>query len=173
MAHFDTSPLAPPPMRIGGLALIQDASGRILMVRPTYTNPEGHFQLPGGGAGDGEPDWEATVREVREETGLLVAPQRLLVKDWMPPRAGVRAAGLNFVYDCGTVPDGTPITLPAGDQPELDTYRWIPPADLDQHCADYQALRVHAALHARATGTLAELRRGIPLYEPDTRQTRI
>ncbi|WP_405749510.1 NUDIX hydrolase [Streptomyces sp. NBC_01411] len=169
MAHFDTSPLAPPAMRIGGLALIQDTSGRILMVRPTYTNPEGFFQLPGGGAGDGEPDWEATVREVREETGLLVAPQRLLVKDWMPPRQGVRAAGLNFVYDCGTH-DGTPITLPTGDQPELDAYRWIAPADLYQCCADYQALRVRAALHARTTGTLAELKRGVSIYEPDIQQ---
>ncbi|WUV98930.1 NUDIX hydrolase [Streptomyces sp. NBC_01471] len=163
MAHSDTSPLAPPPIRIGGLGLIQDPVGRILMVRPTYDNPKGFFQLPGGGAGEGEPDWEAAIREVREETGLLVTPQRLLVKDWMPPRPH-RAAGLNFVYDCGTAPGDIPIALPPGEPPELDQYRWIAPAHLDLHCAGYQALRVRAALHARATGTLAELKRGLPIY---------
>lgn len=35
------------------------------------------WNLPGGGAEKGETPWEAVVREVEEETGLEVWPQRL------------------------------------------------------------------------------------------------
>jgi len=52
-----------------------DAEGRILVVRPTYTN---ECMLPGGRVERGETPHQAAVREAREETGLDVVPDRLV-----------------------------------------------------------------------------------------------
>ncbi|MCT2590528.1 NUDIX hydrolase [Streptomyces sp. N2-109] len=169
MAHADTSLTSPPPVRIGALALILSTRGEVLMVRPTY-KLGGFYQLPGGCAHHNEPAHRAVVREVREETDLLVAPQRLLVHDWIPanPVRGA-ACGHNFVYFCGTFPHTTPIRLPPppsdNRQPELDAHQWIAPEDLGPHCAPYQARRVHAALNAHHHGTFAELAEGHPIYQ--------
>jgi len=55
-----------------------DAEGRILVVRPTYTN---EWMLPGGRVERGETPHQAAVREAREETGLDVVPDRLVLVD--------------------------------------------------------------------------------------------
>jgi ADP-ribose pyrophosphatase YjhB (NUDIX family) len=55
-----------------------DADGRILVVRPTYAL---EWMLPGGRVERGETPHEAAVREVREETGLDVVLDRLVLVD--------------------------------------------------------------------------------------------
>ncbi|WP_329321570.1 NUDIX domain-containing protein [Streptomyces sp. NBC_01262] len=50
MAHADTDNAHPGHRRIGALVLIRDASGHVLLVKPTYK--EG-WQLVGGGARPG------------------------------------------------------------------------------------------------------------------------
>ena len=55
-----------------------DAEGRILVVRPTYTN---EWMLPGGRVERGETPHQAAVREAREETGLDVVLDRLVLVD--------------------------------------------------------------------------------------------
>ncbi|WP_209426267.1 NUDIX hydrolase [Pararhodobacter sp. SW119] len=50
--------------------------GRILLTHQTEPHPE--FQLPGGGIDPGESPLQALHREVREETGWRIAPQRRL-----------------------------------------------------------------------------------------------
>lgn len=47
---------------------------RFLVVRRARPPAEGLFTLPGGGVESGETLAQAVVREVQEETGLLVAP---------------------------------------------------------------------------------------------------
>ena len=47
---------------------------RFLVVRRARPPAEGLFTLPGGGVESGETLAQALVREVQEETGLLVAP---------------------------------------------------------------------------------------------------
>ncbi|KGK59408.1 NUDIX domain-containing protein [Xanthomonas cannabis] len=64
--------------RVGCGAFIQRADGRLLLVLRGRAPEQGHWGLPGG-----KVDWmetvEATVvREVLEETGLQVHPQRVL-----------------------------------------------------------------------------------------------
>lgn len=55
-------------------AIIRDASGRIL-----FQDPGGPFwSLPAGAIEPGEPPAKAVIREVYEETGLIVRPVRLI-----------------------------------------------------------------------------------------------
>ncbi|HEY4112512.1 MAG TPA: NUDIX domain-containing protein [Rhizomicrobium sp.] len=55
------------PVAFGVSAIIEDAEGRILLVRQRYS-PGWHF--PGGGVDRGEPPADAAIRECREEVGL-------------------------------------------------------------------------------------------------------
>jgi ADP-ribose pyrophosphatase YjhB (NUDIX family) len=55
------------PTALGVAALVEDADGRVLLVRHSY-NPG--WRLPGGGVGRGEPPGDTILRELREEVGL-------------------------------------------------------------------------------------------------------
>ena len=61
----------------GAFALIRDGQGRLLMVKNNY---EGIYKygIPGGGQNRGETLEQAVVREVEEETGLVVEVCRYL-----------------------------------------------------------------------------------------------
>lgn len=63
-------------LRVSAYALIHDA-GRILLCRLSREIPEweGCWTLPGGGLEFGENPDVAVVREVEEETGLIVRPE--------------------------------------------------------------------------------------------------
>lgn len=63
----------------GAHVLVTDAAGRILAVRTTYLGPG--WMLPGGRVERSETPHHAAVREAREETGLEVTVDRLLVVD--------------------------------------------------------------------------------------------
>lgn len=67
-------PLAP---LVGVGAVIVD-SGRVLLVRRGTEPLKGHWSLPGGLVELGEGLLSAVVREVREETGLVVEPVELV-----------------------------------------------------------------------------------------------
>ena len=63
----------------GAHVLVTDASGRILAVRTTYLGPG--WMLPGGRVERSETPHRAAVRETREETGLEVTVDRLVLID--------------------------------------------------------------------------------------------
>jgi ADP-ribose pyrophosphatase YjhB (NUDIX family) len=58
-------------------AIITDAEGRLLLTKRANPPQAGRWSIPGGKIEPGESDEQALVREVREETGLLVEPGRL------------------------------------------------------------------------------------------------
>lgn len=66
-------PLAP---LVGVGAVIVDR-GRVLLARRGHAPLKGHWTLPGGALELGETLLEGVVREVREETGLIVEPVEL------------------------------------------------------------------------------------------------
>jgi ADP-ribose pyrophosphatase YjhB (NUDIX family) len=67
----------------GANVLATDDAGRILAVRPTYVGRE--WMLPGGRVERGETPHAAAVRETREETGLDVVLDRLVLVDAHEP----------------------------------------------------------------------------------------
>jgi ADP-ribose pyrophosphatase YjhB (NUDIX family) len=74
---FYDDPEAPRATRIvpAASAVVTDRAGRILMHRRTDS---GLWSIPGGGMEVGETVRQTVVREVAEETGLKVEPDRLV-----------------------------------------------------------------------------------------------
>jgi ADP-ribose pyrophosphatase YjhB (NUDIX family) len=59
-------------------AIVSDSRARLLLVRRGREPAKGTWSVPGGRVEPGESDEDATVREVLEETGLLVVCGRLV-----------------------------------------------------------------------------------------------
>ena len=91
-------------------AVVHDALGRLLLIRRGQAPSAGLWSVPGGRMERGESEAEAVVREVAEETGLLVRPERVLGR--------VRIDGDGVVFTVAdwactlTAPDPRPV---AGD----------------------------------------------------------
>ena len=102
-------------------AIVTDAAGRLLLIRRGHEPGKGLWSLPGGRVEPGETDEQAVVREVREETGLAVAPGRLV-------GSVRRAAPGGRVFDirdyAASVTGGS---LAAGD--DADDARWVDQAE--------------------------------------------
>jgi 8-oxo-dGTP pyrophosphatase MutT (NUDIX family) len=64
--------------------VLTDASGRVLLfhVLTPEETPDGWWELPGGGIDPGESYLEAAVREIREETGLVLDPAQVGQPAW-------------------------------------------------------------------------------------------
>jgi 8-oxo-dGTP diphosphatase len=58
-----------PTKRVGAGLLCRDASGRVLLVRPTY---KPSWEIPGGVVETDESPAAAVAREVREELGIAL-----------------------------------------------------------------------------------------------------
>jgi ADP-ribose pyrophosphatase YjhB (NUDIX family) len=61
---------------VGALGTIFDEQGRVLLVHQTYKGSK--WAWPGGVVEMNESPWDAVVREVREETGLVVQVGKLV-----------------------------------------------------------------------------------------------
>jgi len=125
-------------------ALLFDEDGRVLVVKPTY---KAGWTIPGGQMeADGESPWEACRREVREETGLVLASGRLVCVDFLRPKTR-RHGGIRFLFDGGAVPAErrAGLVLQKG---ELEDHRWATPTDAAELLSGPVGRRVAAALAA-------------------------
>ena len=101
-------------MWAGGVRVaVMDDGGRVLLVRHHYEE-EGRdvWMLPGGAIEEGETSRDAAIREVLEETGLIVHIGRLL---WHVEEAGERGQRFVNYFEAGVI-GGKP---ELGEDPEL------------------------------------------------------
>ncbi len=130
-----------PRKRAIGQMLIRDDSGRVLLCRLTY---KADCDLPGGVVEVGESPRLAVGREVTEELGLTIEPGELLLTDWLPPWGGWDDA-VCLVFDGGTHDPsivGDIVTQPR----EIRSAQFCTPDEVREHCADFTARRIEAAL---------------------------
>jgi 8-oxo-dGTP diphosphatase len=135
-----------PGVVVSAAALITDPAGQVLLVKPNYRD---HWSLPGGICELGEPPHTACAREVAEEIGLDRQPGALLAIDWSQPFGQQVRPIMAFVFDGGTLADGSGIVLQAE---ELDGHRFTGPGEIADYMAPSGVRRVRAALAARASG---------------------
>ena len=98
---IEQTPYEIPRIPASAGAVIFDAGGRLLILKPTY---KAGWTIPGGQLeADGETPWEACRRETLEESGLLVVDSgRLACVDFLRPRPE-RPGGMRFLFDCGVL----------------------------------------------------------------------
>jgi ADP-ribose pyrophosphatase YjhB (NUDIX family) len=114
---------------VGGVAVVD---GRILLIRRGHGPAAGTWSVPGGRVELGETLHEALVREVAEETGLVVVVERFLgwverILDDAPEAAPMHFVILDFVV-VPLDPDVPPV---AGD--DAAEAAWVRLEDLDEH----------------------------------------
>ena len=122
-----------PRFLIGVVALIRDDAGRILVLEHTYRRQH-PWGLPGGYLQAREDPAQGLVREVQEETGLLVQIDRLL-------SAELFAADQLDLLFAATVLSGAQQT-----SPEVRDWRYVSPAELSEILPNQLALLRRANL---------------------------
>jgi len=138
--------------RVAAGVLIRDRSGRLLLVKPTYKDG---WQIPGGYVEHGESPRAAARREVKEELGVDLTVQELLVLDWAPhPNEGDK---LLVIFDGGTV-DASWIDGLVRQEDEVGTIAWHPVDTLADLMPDRLARRV---AHAASANPVVYLEHGI------------
>ncbi|HEX4257373.1 MAG TPA: NUDIX domain-containing protein [Streptosporangiaceae bacterium] len=103
-------------------AIVRDGAGRLLLIQRGHDPEAGRWSLQGGRIEPGESDAQALVREMLEETGLIVEPGPLIGAVERPGPAG---SVLDIRDYAATVTGGT---LRAGD--DAADARWVPSADV-------------------------------------------
>lgn len=97
--------MKPRRSRISAYGLIHDA-GRILLCRlsPEVPRWEGYWTLPGGGIDFGESPEQTVVREVEEETGLVVRVKSLCTIDTIHDPSGAEDFhGIRIIYQVDVI----------------------------------------------------------------------
>jgi 8-oxo-dGTP pyrophosphatase MutT (NUDIX family) len=113
----------------GVAALVRDHEGRVLLQK---RSDDGNWSVPAGGISPGEEPAKAVVREVWEETGLKVRPERLV--------AVLGGRECRYTYPDGNTDEGVSLVfecrilggkLHARDG-ESETLRFFPPAEMPE-----------------------------------------
>lgn len=102
-----------PRFLVGVVAYIQDSDGRVLLFNHTYRQ-RWAWSLPGGYLEHGESPEEGLVRELREESGLEITPNRLLSASFFS------RGQLDLLLEC-TITGGS-----FHPTPEVSAHRYVP-----------------------------------------------
>jgi 8-oxo-dGTP diphosphatase len=122
-----SDPRAYPDRPVLAVSAVVGRADRFVVVRRAQPPAQGLFTLPGGGVETGETLRQAVVREVREETGLIVEPidlaghREVIIRD-----ADGRAARHFVILAFAAWWRGGELSL----NEELTEARWIDAAEL-------------------------------------------
>jgi 8-oxo-dGTP diphosphatase len=108
-------------------AVIRDGSGRLLLILRGHEPGQGLWSIPGGRIEPGETDGQAVVREVLEETGLVVTCGRLLGAAELPGLDGIVIDVRDYLAELP--PGDAAATARAGD--DAAAVRWVTDAEAD------------------------------------------
>ncbi|WFB11356.1 NUDIX hydrolase [Streptomyces sp. LX-29] len=139
-------------------ALIRDATGRILLVDPSYKQG---WDLPGGMVDDEEP-LEGLARELREELQIHDARiGRLLAVDSLPKDVYGRSLVASiYAVHIPQAPSAESLLL---QHDEIRAAEYVPEAEALQRLPELLRRRVAAALEAERGAHTAHLREGAPV----------
>ncbi|WP_055482441.1 NUDIX domain-containing protein [Sphaerimonospora mesophila] len=135
-----------PTVYASACLLLTDVHDHVLLVKPNYRPG---WAIPGGIVEAGESPHDGARREVHEELGLRVEAGALLVLDWAPPLGDRPRSMVNFLFDGGTIADGTPLLL---QEEELDDAGFFPWEQATALLPAATAPRLPAARRARKDG---------------------
>ena len=124
--------------KIGAAAVITDEQGRILLVHHTYG--QFNWEIPGGLGEDDESAEENALRDVREETGLSVAVERLVAVSFERGRDFH-----HFVFRCRRIDRMEPTPT----SPEISAVRWCDRTALPRPISDFTIRRIDDALDGK------------------------
>ncbi len=133
--------------KLGAAAVILDGDGRVLLVKHSYGRL--NWELPGGDAEENESLEETARREVREETGLRVAAERLSGLYYEPEGDWHHA-----VFVCR--PEDSAVA-PRPDAIEITHCVYWPPEALPRPMSDFTVRRIHDALAGTVASTLVSV----------------
>jgi ADP-ribose pyrophosphatase YjhB (NUDIX family) len=120
-----------PQVPLVGVGAVVVDQGRVLLVRRGTEPLKGHWSLPGGLLEVGESLIDGVVREVREETGLLVEPMELVELLDRIHREGDRVRYHYVIADYLCRVTGGSL-MAASD---ADAVRWVEHAEWNSHSA--------------------------------------
>lgn len=123
-------------------AVILNVRGEVLLVHHTYGVK--NWEIPGGGGEPDESPPQTAVREVLEETGLVV--RAVANTGWYYDPTVDRMGG---VFLCELV-EGSP-SEPVADGDEISECRFWPPDALPRPISDWTVLRIQDALGGNRT----------------------
>ncbi|NUR87205.1 MAG: NUDIX hydrolase [Nonomuraea sp.] len=132
-----SSDLPPAGRTTSAFAFVSDSAGRTLLTRVDARG----WDVPGGHVEAGESAVEAAVRELQEETGLLLEPSELSIFAWQrvellgPAPAGYRYGTLSYMamFRARLARPGGATRPPAGS--ESTGAEWLSRARIRELCA--------------------------------------
>ena len=149
---MDDPVYAGPPsvIAMGGACALFDEDGRVLLVRHTYGRL--NWEVPGGGAEPGESPDETAIREMREETGLDVAVDRLTgVYYEVGPNPGYDHEPIvHFVFLARSLD----ARAPEARHPEIGEVGWFQLDALPTPISDFTERRIRDAASGREASVI-------------------
>jgi len=129
-----------------GVGVVVWRGDEILLVRRGRAPRKGEWSIPGGGQALGETVFQAAIREVREETGLIVRPTAILtVVDSIQRDAEDRP---QFHYTLIEI-SAEWVAGEAHAADDADDARWVEPATARDFVKWDETLRIIALAHER------------------------
>jgi 8-oxo-dGTP diphosphatase len=115
--------LASLPKKIMGAGcLFFDSEGKILVVKPVYRDT---WNLPGGVVEANESPQNACIREVQEEIGIAIKPERLLCIDYTSKKEEA-IESLQFIFFGGILSEEKIAEIDIATD-EISAYQFLPP----------------------------------------------